>query len=70
MFPILCYKKVSSCSTLFSNSNRVTGIYELSLCKMADTGSPGKLLSIGEVIVIVAYTSHVLQKKLKSTHVG
>lgn len=24
------------------NSNRVTGIYELSLCKMADTGSPGK----------------------------
>uniref|UniRef100_A0A8C4UPW5 plus-end-directed kinesin ATPase n=1 Tax=Falco tinnunculus TaxID=100819 RepID=A0A8C4UPW5_FALTI len=23
------------------NSNRVTGIYELSLCKMADTGSPG-----------------------------
>lgn len=26
------------------NSNRVTGIYELSLCKMADTGSPGKQL--------------------------
>lgn len=26
-----------------SYSNRVTGIYELSLCKMADTGSPGKL---------------------------
>lgn len=24
-------------------SNRVTGIYELSLCKMADTGSPGGL---------------------------
>lgn len=23
-------------------SNKVTGIYELSLCKMADTGSPGK----------------------------
>lgn len=23
-------------------SNRVTGIYELSLCKMSDTGSPGK----------------------------
>lgn len=27
------------------SSNRVTGIYELSLCKMADTGSPGRLLS-------------------------
>uniref|UniRef100_A0A7M4E891 plus-end-directed kinesin ATPase n=1 Tax=Crocodylus porosus TaxID=8502 RepID=A0A7M4E891_CROPO len=25
----------------YSKSNRVTGIYELSLCKMADTGSPG-----------------------------
>uniref|UniRef100_A0A8C6XY17 plus-end-directed kinesin ATPase n=1 Tax=Naja naja TaxID=35670 RepID=A0A8C6XY17_NAJNA len=24
-----------------SSSNRITGIYELSLCKMADTGSPG-----------------------------
>ncbi|KAI1890835.1 hypothetical protein AGOR_G00157700 [Albula goreensis] len=37
-----------SLRTLFSSSysktpecNRVTGIYELSLCKMADTGSPG-----------------------------
>ena len=24
------------------HSNRVTGIYELSLCKMSDTGSPGE----------------------------
>ena len=25
-------------------SNRVTGVYELSLCHVADTGSPGKRL--------------------------
>ena len=30
------------------HSNRVTGIYELSLCKMADTGSPGKLCGSGK----------------------
>jgi len=27
----------------FHYSNKVTGIYELSLCKIADTGSPGKI---------------------------
>uniref|UniRef100_A0A667WWF0 plus-end-directed kinesin ATPase n=1 Tax=Myripristis murdjan TaxID=586833 RepID=A0A667WWF0_9TELE len=34
------YLTTASTSRLFC-SNRVTGIYELSLCKMSDTGSPG-----------------------------
>jgi len=29
----------------FHYSNKVTGIYELSLCKIADTGSPGKVFT-------------------------
>uniref|UniRef100_A0A8C4IKA5 plus-end-directed kinesin ATPase n=1 Tax=Dicentrarchus labrax TaxID=13489 RepID=A0A8C4IKA5_DICLA len=38
------YLEVSQCSSVWttaSSLNRVTGIYELSLCKMSDTGSPG-----------------------------
>lgn len=33
------------CPLPLSLSNRVTGVYELSLCHVADAGSPGKRLS-------------------------
>ncbi|XP_050163691.1 kinesin-like protein KIF1A isoform X5 [Myiozetetes cayanensis] len=33
--------RASNASSLFAHSNRVTGVYELSLCRVADAGSPG-----------------------------
>lgn len=35
------WDKASNASSLFAHSNRVTGVYELSLCRVADAGSPG-----------------------------
>ena len=33
--------RASNASSPFARSNRVTGVYELSLCRVADAGSPG-----------------------------
>uniref|UniRef100_A0A8D2M8H6 plus-end-directed kinesin ATPase n=1 Tax=Zonotrichia albicollis TaxID=44394 RepID=A0A8D2M8H6_ZONAL len=38
---VWCFPCSSNASPVFAHSNRVTGVYELSLCRVADAGSPG-----------------------------
>lgn len=36
------FSSVDKCGGFFSSRNRVTGVYEVSLCNLADAGSPGE----------------------------